>query len=113
MARSRAGSLTPRKQEWLGHLRSCTRGGESVRAYAKRHGLSQHAMYQAAKDLRKLGALPAGGRRRPAKPRSSFVQVSPGTPTASLAWRARLPNGIVLEGAGGLGRELVEALAGL
>lgn len=113
MARKRANGLTPRQREWLSHLRACQRDGESIRGYAKRRRLSEHAMYQASKELRKRGVLAAGGSRRPSKPRPTFVQVSPVVATAPPAWRARLPNGVVLEGAGALGRELLEALARL
>jgi hypothetical protein len=91
-----------------------------VRAYAKRHRLSEQAMYQAAKDLRQRGVLPAVSRQRPSKasPRlPEFVKVSPeaGERTVGTvrAWRARLPNGVVLEGTEVLGSALLEALAGL
>ena len=33
--------------------------------------------------------------------------------TSSGSWRARLPNGVMLEGSEGLGPELLEALAAL
>lgn len=115
MARKRSGGLTARQREWLGHLRACRRGGESMRAYARRHRLSEHALYQASKVLRKRGVLPAGRSPRTApKPQATFVKVSPARPPAvSPAWRARLPNGVVLEGTETPGRELVEALARL
>jgi hypothetical protein len=83
-----------------------------VRAYARRHGLSEHALYQAAKELRRKGALPPSGRSakapvgpRTAAARARFVEVRA---TGSVAlegpsgWRARLPNGVVIEGTGGL-----------
>jgi len=115
MEKERSKGLTPRQQEWLGHLRTCAQSGETVRAYAKRHGLSEHAMYQAAKGLRRRGALPAHARRpRKAQTAPAFVKVSAAVrPTASGSWRARLPNGIVLEGSEGLGPELLVALAAL
>jgi hypothetical protein len=112
-----ASGLTPRQREWLGHLQACLRGGETLRGYARRHRLSEHAMYQAAKLLRRRGVLAGGvGRREAAKARPAFVrvvrEVSP-APTAAAAWRARLPNGVVLEGSGGLEAALLEALARL
>ena len=114
MGRNRSKGLTARQQEWLGHLEACARSGETVRGYAKRHELSEHAMYQAAKDLRQRGLLPASPRGRSKAKKSAFVKVSPGTrSTPSRTWRARLPNGVVLEGSGAVGRELVEALAAL
>jgi hypothetical protein len=71
-------------------------------------------MYQAAKDLRQRGVLPASPGRRSDAKKPGFVKVSPAVrSTPSGTWRARLPNGIVLEGSDGLGRELLEALASL
>jgi hypothetical protein len=84
-----------------------------VRAYAKRHGLSEHRMYQATKDLRKRGVLPPASRGSKAKG-VRFVKVSPVVrPRLPSPWRARLPNGVVLEGSGPLGTEFLEALARL
>ena len=114
MGKRRSSGLTPRQQEWLGHLCTCARSGETVRAYAKRHALSEHAMYQAAKGLRRRGVLPARPRGRSDAKKLRFVKVLPTVRSApSGSWRARLPNGIVLEGSDGLGPELLEALAAL
>jgi hypothetical protein len=115
MEQKRATRLTPRQREWLGHLRACTRSGETVRAYAKRHGFAEHGMYQAAKDLRQRGVLPARRRRRSEdKSRPTFVKVSPAVSMiASSPWRVRLPNGVMLEGTEVLGPEWLEALARL
>jgi len=73
MGRKGSTGLTPRQREWLGHLRACGHSGETVRAYAKRHGFSEHGMYQAAKDLRRRGVLTAR-RRGPATRVASFVR---------------------------------------
>jgi hypothetical protein len=67
--------------------------------YARRKGLSEHSLYQAAKDLRTLGVWKSPG----AKPRrvesSSFVRVeTPRGQVSESAWRIRLPNGVLLEG---------------
>ena len=118
MRRKRASGLTPRQREWLSHLRKAE--GDTVRAYAQRHGLSEHSMYQAAKDLRRKGVLAPAGRastkrvtrRSPGAQRPRFVEVQASRPAPSetpSAWRARLPNGIVVEGSGDLGAVL-EAL---
>ena len=56
------GELTVRQREWLAHLKRCAASGETKRAYAKRHRLSIQAMYYAAKDLRRRGALAPAGR---------------------------------------------------
>ena len=106
-----AGELTSRQREWLAHLNRCTASGETKRAYAKRHRLSIQAMYYAAKDLRRRGAL-APARR--AVRSASFVRVSaPVSPRGS--WQVRFANGAVLEGANALTSEsltaLVEALS--
>lgn len=117
MGRKRASGLTPRLREWLGHLRKAEGAGETVRAYARRHGLSEHSMYQAAKDLRRKGVLATAGRsstkrvaRRGAVAQGPrFVEVKASRPEPaepSRAWRARLPNGVVVEGSGDLGAVL-------
>ena len=103
--------LTRRQREWLTHLNRCTASGETKRAYAKRHRLSIQAMYYAAKDLRRRGAL-APARR--AAQTASFVRVPTPAPTPG-AWQVRFANGAVLEGANALTSEsltaLVEALS--
>ena len=114
MGTKRSGGLTPRQREWRRHLAACARSGETVRGYAKRHGFSEQAMYQASKELRQRGVLPASRRSRSAGNKPSFVKVSPAVrSTGSGSWRARLPNGVVLEGSEGIGPELLEALAAL
>jgi len=119
MARRKAESaesaaLTPRQREWLRHLRACARRGGTMRAYAQRHGLSEHGLYQAAKDLRQRGVLGSSRPRQSAAKRPTFVKVAPAASTiGSSAWRVRLPNGVVLEGTEVLGPEWLEALARL
>ena len=119
MGKERASGLTPRQRERLGHLRAAARAGETVRGYAKRHGLSEQALYQATKELRRKGVRPPTGRasKPAAAPRAAvaparFVEVkttraTPAEPSG--AWRARLPNGVVIEGTAELGGVL-EAL---
>jgi len=116
MGKQRASGLTPRQREWLGHLRKASSAGESVRAYAKRLGPSEQALYQAAKDLRRKGVLAPTGRasRKVAAPRAAvvparFVEVPATAVEPPSAWRARLPNGVVIEATGELGGVL-EAL---
>ena len=106
-----AGDLTSRQREWLTHLQRCEASGETKQAYAKRHRLSVQALYSAAKDLRRRGALPPAGR---AARTVSFVRVSAPV-SAPGAWQVRFANGAVLEGANALTSEsltaLVEALS--
>lgn len=106
MESKRSSTLTARQREWLGHLRRAASGKMTVRAYAKRHRLSEHALYQAAKELRRKGAWGPGRRVEKAQPR--FVEVrAPAAVEAPSPWRAQLPNGVVIEGTG----ELAGALA--
>lgn len=124
MDRSKAErSLTPAQRRWLSHLRRCAREGDTVRGYAKRHGLSEFALYTATRELRAKGALPpakrgakaASKRRRGAAHPERFVEVKATRselPVSGSPWRARLPNGVMLEGSSPLG-PVVEALARL
>jgi hypothetical protein len=109
----RAG-LTARQREWLGHLRACRASGQTMRGYAKRHGFSEHALYQAAKVLRGCGVWQTPSRRRGRPTRASFVrlQAPVGVPAVS-SWRIRLPNGVWLEAPGPLAEGLLTALARL
>lgn len=111
MGNKQARALTARQREWLGHLRRAAREKIALRAYARRHRLSEHALYQAAKGLRRKGAW-APSRRTAgaasARRQARFVEVRTSTPNeAPSPWRARLPNGVVIEGTG----ELAGALA--
>ena len=114
MGEKRSIGLTPGQQAWRRHLVACALSGETVRAYAKRQGLSDQAMYQASKELRRWGLLPASRRGRSAGKKPSFVKVSAAVrSTSSGSGRARLPNGVMLEGSEEIGPELLEALAAL
>ncbi len=103
-----SGELTSRQREWLAHLKRCEASGETMKAYAKHHGLSVHAMYQAVKELRRRGALPPTTHSQ-TDDRASFVRVS-SPPSAAAAWRVRFASGAVLEGAGPLSSESLTAL---
>jgi hypothetical protein len=106
MGNKEAGALTARQREWLGHLGRAASGRMTVRAYAKRHRLSEHALYQAAKELRRKGAWAPStraGRARAARSQGRFVEVQAAAAVETPSpWRARLPNGVVIEGAGEL-----------
>jgi hypothetical protein len=111
MGNKQARALTLRQREWLGHLRRAASEKLTVRAYARRHRLSEHSLYQAAKELRRKGAwAPSRRAARPAAARTQarFVEVRTRAPAeAPSPWRAQLPNGVVIEGTG----ELAGALA--
>ena len=122
---SKRGRLTALQQQGLERLEACSRAGLSIRAYAKREGLSEQQLYQMGKVLRAKGVLAPSSRggksasprvRAERKPR--FVELQARAVTrASLecapsTWRARLPNGVMLEGNTGL-QVAIEALAKL
>jgi len=115
--------LTALQRQGLERLEACAREGLTIRAFARRRRLSEQSLYQVAKVLRRKGVLPPASRggskasstRREAAPKPRFVQVLAAeatTPEPAAAWRARLPNGVVLEGTSDLAR-VVEALAKL
>lgn len=118
---SRRRDLTDSQQRWLTHLEACVAQGEAMSVYASRAGLSLGAMYEAARTLRRKGALGprarprAGGGRTPASAGDrTFLRVPvEGVRADGPAWRARLPNGVILEGKESLGRELVSLFAAL
>jgi hypothetical protein len=103
MGSKRSSVLTARQREWLAHLRRAASGKLTVRAYARRHRLSEHALYQAAKELRRKGAWAPS--RRAGRKQARFVEVraaAAATVKPPTPWRAQLPNGVVIEGAGEL-----------
>lgn len=109
METKRSSALSARQREWLGHLRQAASGKMTVRAYARRHRLSEHALYQAAKELRRKGAwAPSKRAAKPPAGRARFVEVRATAAAAELpsSWRARLPNGVVIEGTGELAATL-------
>jgi hypothetical protein len=99
------GEGSARLRKRLEQIRECEQSGETLKAYAARHGLSVHALYQAKKQARQQGLLPARGTQktrsaRPKRPRQSrFVEAiaAPAAPAPGCAWRLRLRSGDVLE----------------
>ena len=94
---SKVSSLTPRQQFWAKHLQQCAERGQSLAAYAAEHGLKVGGLYEAQSHLRRRGVWPA--------PTPQFVRVqATRAGTAALAptvYRVSLPNGVVVETAGG------------
>jgi hypothetical protein len=70
--RRSSGLLTEREGIWLAHLERVQSQGVTIKAYAQEQGVSFHAMYQAKKRLRALGAWPARKKTAPA----SFARVA-------------------------------------
>lgn len=125
---TKCGALTELQEQGLKRLEACAREGVTIRAYAKRERLSEQQLYQMAKVLRAKGVLSPskrGGKPEPprvrAERRPRFVEVQTHAVTRASPdwanavppmWRARLPNGVMLEGSTDLCR-VIEALAKL
>jgi hypothetical protein len=114
------GKLTPRQRRWLEHLLACKRERTTIREYAQRRGLAVQSLYQAASELRKRGLLAdrettrGPAERETRRPLPRFVELRPERPVTSMAsWRARLPNGVILEGSGTVDGEFLAHLAAL
>jgi len=101
-------------RERLRQIRACEQSGATLKEYAARHGISVHALYQAKKQARQQGLLPAHGTsktrgvgpKRTLRPRfvEAIAAPAPAAP-ASLAWRLRLRSGDVLESSTPLGHD--------
>lgn len=89
---TKTSELTERQRFWRDHLRRCEASGESVAAYAARHGLSRSAMYFFRRVLR-ARAKPLSA----ASPLASHRFVRAGVASATLPCRAHLRNGVVIE----------------
>lgn len=99
--------LSPALRRHLDTIRDCERSGEPMKRHAARKGLSIHTLYQAKKVLRKKGVLgsPSGTRaksrivRTAEKPALRFVQAVRRSEEQErgLAWRVRLPGGVIFE----------------
>ncbi len=102
-SRGREASAGLRKR--LSQVRACEESGATLKAYAAQHGISVHALYQAKKQARQQGLLPAHGTQKtraagPKRaPRPRFVEAiaSPIALAPVFAWRLRLRSGDVLE----------------
>jgi hypothetical protein len=87
--------LSSRQRFWLDHLQACEEAGETLRAYAKRKGLSVHGLYGARRRLRLAGVAPARGN---SGKRPSFAKVVVQEAALEVGrCRVRLPNGAVME----------------
>jgi len=91
--------MPPRRcpQFWLEHLRRCAERGQSIAAYAAAHGLHVSSLYEAKSQLRRRGKGAAAAAR--------FVRVEPArapeVTSRPTVYRVSLPNGVVVETAGG------------
>lgn len=94
---SKGSSLTPRQRFWVEHLRQCAERGQSLSAYAAEQRLKVSSLYEAKSQLRRRGLWPV--------PAPQFVRVQPVRVGETLplptVFRVSLPNGVVVEAAGG------------
>lgn len=78
--------MTKRQQFWLAHIEAAMRGGEQLQLYAKRHGLSVAALYNAKSVFKRAGVLKRASRELVA---NAFVPVKI-APQAAPVVRCRL-----------------------
>ena len=87
--------LSSRQRFWLDQLQACEESGETLKAYAKRKGLSVHGLYGARRRMRLAGMAPACAS---SEKRASFAKVVlEEAPAEAARCRIRLPNGAVME----------------
>ena len=102
-------TLSERDQFWLKHHEAQVASGQSGKEYAAEKELSLHALYQARKRLRAIGALPPArarlGEKRAGASGSKrgvrFAKVAVAAPRVDASrLRIELMNGIALEWSG-------------
>lgn len=110
-AGAEAGRVSQSVSRRLSQIAACRGRGESVKAYAARTGQSVYPFYEATRQARRAGVLPARRvvRRRPSpigrtteaghRFVEAIVRTDPGAEIRrdAVAWRLRLPGGAVLE----------------
>lgn len=79
-------TMTKRQQFWLAHIQAVMRGDEQMQRYAKRHGLSVAALYNAKSVFKRAGLLKVAASELVP---NSFVPVQI-TPAAQPLMRCRL-----------------------
>ncbi len=107
-------------RERLKQIEACEKSGESLKAYARRHGLSVDSLYQAKKEARRQGLIPpysrpsTAGMGKPSRTRPTrFVKAVRRTDapdTRSAAWRLRFSGGEVLESSQPLSADVARLL---
>ena len=96
---------SPTLRTRLAQISACEKSGESLKDYAARQGLSVHMLYQAKKLARQQGLLaphrtePVKRTRSKSSHRPRFVDVvrRDEAQQSAIAWRLRLPTGVVFE----------------
>ena len=117
MDREQRVSVLPSGQrKALSQIEDAKRRGESLRGYAKRHQLSEGALYQAARALRGKGLLESSSEKAtPLKNsisrKARFVELKTVASSSDRPeWRVHFSNGAVVEGRSEIG-PVLEALA--
>ena len=117
--RTRGTAPSAKLRERLKQIEACEKSGESLKAYARRHGLSVDALYQAKKVARCQGLIapyhhPGTGRAKgsSAVSPSRFVKAIRRTdaPVQGTAWRLRFASGEVLESSTPLSTDVARLL---
>ncbi len=118
--RTRGAVPSAKLRKRLEQIEACEKSGESLKAYARRHGLSVDALYQAKKVARRQGLIApyhhqGTGRAKgsSASSPSRFVKAirrtdAPGS--QGTAWRLRFSGGEVLESSTPLSTDVVRLL---
>ena len=112
---SSSGRTSATLRRRLAQIRACERAGESLKAYAARHGLSVQALYGAKKTARQQGLLPPHGAERAKRTRAIRDQAPRFAEAIARArssgsdgsWRLRFAGGEVLESSTPLGMDEV------
>ncbi len=118
--RSIGGGPSAKLRNRMVQLEACEKSGESVKAYAKRHGLSVDVLYQAKKEARRQGLIPPHRSPNPARsakpPKAGLtrfvkaVRRTEAPVVQGFAWRIRFPSGEVLESSTPLSADVVVLL---
>jgi transposase len=121
---SSSGGASAILRKRLAQIRACEQSGESLKAYAERHGLSVHVLYGAKRVARQRGLLPphrvekarAARSTREEAPRFAEAIARTRVSDSGSAWRLRFAGGEALESRTPLGIEealrLIEAVRG-
>jgi hypothetical protein len=81
-------------ERWGVHVRAALAAGQSLRAYAREHGVSRHTLYAAQTLMRRRGELPALPPKAPRALSRSPGAFVPVAVRSGLSVTAQLPNGV-------------------
>ena len=104
--------LSDKQQFWLDHLVAARANQLSYAQYAKKHSLNLQALYYWSMTLRRKGLLNQSASAFVELKVKPAAQIGAAHPSANPSFRARLPNGVVLE-LEGLNEQTLRWLASL